>query len=211
MGTSKRWPSVCAAICARQRSPSGSRASPGPRRSAAFSRTFPYPRGIARGGKSVVTCRPMKLACAKFLVSVWAFFGVFVAVAPAFAAGSITWGKTHIQETGGSWHLQMTIVYGGKPSLAHVPMRFSFTPTAFFERYLDDKHGDKPQTRTIPLVGQQPINESVDVDFADTRGKIFDRTKFDFNISRSHNFSAGEYDVIVHRADGAQLGTKTKL
>jgi len=154
----------------------------------------------------------MKLACAKFLVSVLAFFGVFVLAVPdASAAGSITYSKTSIQETSGSWHLQMTIVYGGKPKLAHVPMRFTFTPVAFYESYLDDKHGDKPQKRTIPLTGQTPLNESVDVDFADTRGTIFDRTRFDFNISRSHNFAAGEYEVVVHRADGAQIGGKTKL
>jgi len=154
----------------------------------------------------------MKLACAKFLFSILAFFGVFVVAAQsAWAAGSITYGKTQIQEAGGGWHLQMTIVYGGKPPLAHVPMRFTFTPMAFFESYLDDKHGDKPQKRTIPLAGQTPINESVDVDFADTRGKIFDRTRFDFTISRSHNFVAGEYDVVVHRADGAQIGGKQKL
>jgi MYXO-CTERM domain-containing protein len=154
----------------------------------------------------------MKLACAKFLVSVLAFFGVFVLAVPdASAAGSITYSKTSIQETSGSWHLQMTIVYGGKPKLAHVPMRFTFTPVAFYESYLDDKHGDKPQKRTIPLTGQTPLNESVDVDFADTRGTIFDRTRFDFNISRSHNFAAGEYDVVVHRADGAQIGGKQKL
>jgi MYXO-CTERM domain-containing protein len=153
----------------------------------------------------------MKLACAKFLVSVLAFFGVFVlATQTASAAGSITYSKTHIQESNG-WHLQMTIVYGGKPKIGHVPMRFTFTPVAYFESYLDDKHGDKPQKRTIPLVGQTPINESVDVDFADTRGTIFDRTRFDFSINRSHNFAAGEYDVVVHRGDGAQLGTKQKL
>jgi MYXO-CTERM domain-containing protein len=154
----------------------------------------------------------MKLVCAKFLVSVLAFFGVFVlAVQSASAAGSIAYAKTHITESGGGWHLQMTMVYGGKPSLAHVPMRFTFTPVAFYESYLDDKHGDKPQKRTIQLVGQTPLNESVDVDFADTRGKIFDRTRFDFTISRSHNFAAGEYNVVVHRADGVQLGTPTKL
>jgi len=138
----------------------------------------------------------MKLVCAKFLVSILAFFGVFVLTTQtALAAGSITYSKTHITEANGGWHLQMTIVYG----------------VAYFESYLDDKHGEKPQKRTIPLVGQTPINESVDVDFADTRGKIFDRTRFDFTISRSHNFAAGEYDVVVNRADGAQIGNKVKL
>ncbi|MET0594804.1 MAG: MYXO-CTERM sorting domain-containing protein [Polyangiaceae bacterium] len=154
----------------------------------------------------------MKLACAKLLVSVLAIFGVLVlTVSTASAAGSIAFSRTTIQESNGGWNLQMTLIYGGKPPMAHVPMRFSFTPTAFFERYLDDKHGDKPQSRTIPLVGQTPINESVDVGFGDASGKIFDRTKFDFTISRSHNFAAGEYDVIVRRADGAQVGAKVKL
>ena len=140
------------------------------------------------------------------------FFRRFaLAARTAWAAGSIQYSKTHITESNGGWHLQMTIVYGGKPSIAHVPMRFKFTPVAYFESYLDDKHGDKPQKRTIPLTGQTPINESVDVDFADTRGKIFDRTRFDFTITRSHNFAAGEYDVVVNRADGAQIGTKVKL
>ncbi len=154
----------------------------------------------------------MKHACAKVLVSVLAIFGVFVlAMQTAWAAGSITYSKTRIQEANGGWNLQMTIVYGGKPPMPHVPVRFSFTPVAYFESYLDDKHGDKPQKRTIPLTGQTPINESVDVGFSDPRGKIFDRTRFDFTISRSHNFAAGEYDVVVHRADGAQVGGKQKL
>jgi len=154
----------------------------------------------------------MKLACAKFLVSILAFFGVFVLSAQtAWAAGSITYSKTRIQESNGGWNLQMTIVYGGTPKIGHVPLRFTFTPVAYFESYLDDKHGDKAQKRTIPLSGQTPINESVDVGFSDPRGKIFDRTRFDFTISRSHNFAAGEYDVVVHSGDGAQVGVKQKL
>ena len=91
--------------------------------------------------KSVVMCRPMKLACAKFLVSVLAFFGVFVLAVPdASAAGSITYSKTSIQETSGSWHLQMTIVYGGKPKLAHVPMRFTFTYRRDGDRWMIVNH-----------------------------------------------------------------------
>jgi MYXO-CTERM domain-containing protein len=143
-----------------------------------------------------------------FLVSALAFLGAFVLlVGTAFAAGSITYSKKEIAESNGGWHLQMTLVYGGKPNTAHVPMRFSFTPTAIYENYLDDAHGDRPQKRTIPLVGQMPINESVDVDFSDPRGKLYDRTRFDFTVTRAHNFSAGEYSVTVHRADGVQVGT----
>jgi MYXO-CTERM domain-containing protein len=154
----------------------------------------------------------MRLACSKFLVFVLAMFGLLAFPArSAWAVGSIAYSNTRIQESNGGWHLQMTIVYGGKPPMPHVPMRFKFTPVAYFESYLDDKHGDKPQKRTIPLVGQTPINESVDVGFSDPRGKIYDRAKFDFTITRSHNFAAGEYDVIVTRTDGAQVGNKVKL
>ena len=105
----------------------------------------------------------------------------------------------------------MTILYGGKPVTAHVPMRFTFVPTAILENFLDDAHGDKPQKRKIPLVGQTPMQESVDVDFSDSRGKMSDRTRFDFNISRSHNFVAGDYSVTVHRPDGATVGTTQTL
>jgi len=136
-----------------------------------------------------------------------ALLATMLVVGAALAAGSITYAKKDIAESNGGWHLQMTLVYGGKPNTPHVPMRFSFTPTAIYENYLDDAHGDRPQKRTIPLVGQMPINESVDVDFSDPRGKLFDRTRFDFTVTRAHNFSAGEYSVTVHRADGAQVGT----
>jgi MYXO-CTERM domain-containing protein len=129
----------------------------------------------------------------------------------ALAAGTINYTKKAIAESNGGWHVQMMISYGGKPPMAHVPMRFSFTPIALFERYLDDAHKDKPQTRTIPLVGQMPIIESVDVDFSDPRGKLYDKTKFDFTVTRAHNFSAGEYSVTVRRSDGTQMGAAQTL
>jgi MYXO-CTERM domain-containing protein len=129
----------------------------------------------------------------------------------ASAAGTINYVKKTIDEVNGGWKISMTIIYGGKPSTPHVPMRFSFTPTLILERYLDDAHGEKPQTRKIPLVGQLPLIESQDVDFSDPRGQIWDRTKFDFVVSRPHNFSAGEYSVTVKRADGVQVGTKQTL
>jgi hypothetical protein len=132
-------------------------------------------------------------------------------VGVAFAAGSITFAKRELKEASGSWSLMMTIMYGGKPSTPHVPFRFSFTPVVHYERYLDDAHKDVPQVRKIPLTGQMPLVESVDVDFADSRGKLYDRTKFDFTVTRSHNFEAGEYSVVVRRADGAQVGPAQTL
>jgi len=154
----------------------------------------------------------MRFARTPFPVFVVAFVCAFAfALGSAFAAGTITFAKKEIQETNGGWHLVMTIVYGGKPNTPHVPMRFTFTPTAILENYLDDAHGEKPQKRKIPLVGQTPLHESVDVDFSDPRGKLYDRTRFDFTISRSHNFSAGDYSVAVHRPDGTQVGATQTL
>ncbi|HKQ69622.1 MAG TPA: hypothetical protein VJT73_09795 [Polyangiaceae bacterium] len=154
----------------------------------------------------------MRFDRAHFLVSVSAFLCAFaLTLGNAFAGGSISYAKKEIQESGGGWHLMMTVSYGGKPHLAHVPMRFTFTPTAILENFLDDAHGDKPQKRKIALVGQTPIQESVDVDFSDPRGKLYDKTRFDFTITRSHNFSAGDYSVTVHKADGSPVGGAVTL
>lgn len=136
---------------------------------------------------------------------------LFFAVTDALAAGSISFTRRELTESNGSWRLAMTIVYGGKPHLNHVPMRFSFTPTAVYERYLDDAHGDKPQMRKVPLTGQPPLVQIIDVGFSDPSGKTYDRTRFEFVITRAHNFEAGEYTVTVHRPDGVQVGTKQKL
>lgn len=129
----------------------------------------------------------------------------------ALAAGSINFTRRELSESNGGWRLAMTIAYGGKPHVAHVPMRFSFTPTALYERYLDDAHGDKPQLRKIPLSGQMPLVQIIDVGFSDPSGKIYDRTRFEFVITRAHRFEAGEYTVTVHRPDGVQIGGKQTL
>jgi hypothetical protein len=148
----------------------------------------------------------------RYFTALAAFLFAFAStIGSASAAGSISYSKREVQESGGGWHLMMMIVYGGKPNTAHVPMRFTFTPIGIYENYLDDAHGEKPQKRNIPLVGQVGINESVDVDFADSSGKLFNRTRFDFTVTRAHGFSAGEYSVVVHRADGAQVGTSQTL
>jgi hypothetical protein len=144
--------------------------------------------------------RPLPLA------SIAAFLFVFALGMATAQAGNITYSRSEIQESNGGWHLMMTVDYGGKPNTPHVPMRFTFTPIAILENYLDDAHGDKPQKRKIPLIGQVPINESVDVDFGDSRGKVYNKTRFDFTITRDHGFSAGDYTVAVHRADGAAVG-----
>lgn len=156
----------------------------------------------------------MKLSrqTSRLAISTLVFIWVTVLGIGAALAGTITYKQKSINESNGGWHLAMTIVYGGSaPSMQHIPFKFSFTPTAFYERYLDDKHGETPQLRKIPLVGQMPIIESVDVDFGDARGKVYNRTMFDFTITRAHNFNAGEYSVVVRRTDGTQMGPAQTL
>lgn len=140
-----------------------------------------------------------------------ALAALFFVVTDVLAAGSISFTRRELTESNGSWRLAMTIVYGGKPHLNHVPMRFSFTQTALYERYLDDAHGDKPQMRKVPLTGQPPLVQIIDVGFSDPSGKTYDRTRFEFVITRAHNFEAGEYVVTVHRPDGVQVGSKQTL
>jgi len=160
----------------------------------------------------VLTCGPMKFDRVPLVTSLTTFLLAFaLTLGSAEAAGSISYSRKEIHESNGGWHLMMTLVYGGKPATAHVPMRFTFTPISIYENYLDDPHGEKPQKRKIALIGQVPINESVDVDFADSRGKLFDRTRFDFTITRAHGFSAGDYTVAVHRSVGAQIGATQTL
>ena len=170
-----------------------------------------FRQGALDGNVPRMTFSPMKsrftAARTPRLVSALTFLAVFaLSITSAFAGGSISVQQEDRARIGGGWHLMMTVSYGGKPNTAHVPMRFTFTPTAITERYLDDAHGDKPQSRKIPLVGQMALNESVDVDFSDPSGKIYDKTRFGFTITRSHNFVAGDYSVTVHRADGGALG-----
>jgi MYXO-CTERM domain-containing protein len=131
---------------------------------------------------------------------------------PAYAAGTVSLSTREPVESDGKWKLNMSIDYGGIPHLPHIPMLFSFTPTALYERALTDKTGDKPIQNRIPLQNQQSINESIDVGFSDASGKVFKVTKFDFAIRRDHGFEAGEYDLKITRADdGVQMGQTIKL
>ena len=130
----------------------------------------------------------------------------------ALAAGTLTIQNKEPQENDGKWKLNFTIDYGATPHLQHIPMLFSFTPTALYERSLTDQSGEKPVLTRIPLVNQQGINESMDVGFTDGSGKVFKITKFDFVIRRDRGFEAGEYTLKVTRAsDGVQVGATQNL
>jgi hypothetical protein len=140
------------------------------------------------------------------------FSVVMLAPALALAVGSVKVDTTQPQEQDGRWKLNMTIHYGGTPHVGHVPMVFQFTQTMHYERALTDESPEKPIERRVPLQGQQPINEDMDVGFSDPSGKLFDRTKFSFVIRRDRGFEAGEYTLKITRSsDGATMGQPLKL
>jgi hypothetical protein len=82
----------------------------------------------------------------------------------------------------------------------------------YYERYLDDSSSGV-QTRSVPLVGQQAIIESVDLGFMDPgTGKIENRTRFAFRITRAHGFQGGEYRVTIRDGrNGQVIGTPVTL
>jgi len=137
-----------------------------------------------------------------------AFFA-FVKTADA-ATGSFKLKTTEANEVGGGWHLYVTIELPKAPPTAHQPMRFLFTKTMVYERALIDGHTE-PVLNRQALQNQTPTIESLDVDFADPSGKIFKGTRFDFILTRTRGYEAGEYKVELRTSDGLTIGASANL
>jgi hypothetical protein len=117
--------------------------------------------------------------------------------APAFAQNRVVWKQTKIKEIDKAWKIAIEVHLDRVPDVAHMPVRFSFTPVAYFERSMVDGKKE-PIERQIPLSNQQPIVESVDVGFLDPgTGKAAKRTRFSFHVTRDRGFEAGIYEVVV--------------
>lgn len=115
----------------------------------------------------------------------------------AAAQGRVVWKRTKLDEIDKAWKLALEVHLNRAPDVAHVPIRFSFTPTVYFERALVDGRKE-PVIRQLPLEHQQPIIESQDVGFMDPRSaKTVSRTRFTFQITRDRGFEAGQYQVKV--------------
>jgi MYXO-CTERM domain-containing protein len=134
---------------------------------------------------------------------------IFIA-ADALAAGSVKVKSTEVSEISGAWHLYVKIELGKAPSIPHVPMRFVFTKTMVYERALIDGHTDPVVNRTA-LSNQSPSTESLDVDFANGQGNIFKGTNFDFDLTRTRGYEAGEYKMQVMTSDGTNIGASTTI
>jgi MYXO-CTERM domain-containing protein len=141
------------------------------------------------------------------IVAVISLFG-----APAAAQNRVVWKQTKIKETDKSWKVAIEVYLDRAPDVAHMPVRFSFTPISYFERAMVD--GKKEAVaHQIPLSNQQPIVESVDVGFLDPgTGKSAKRTRFSFHVTRDRGFEAGIYEVVVTDArSDREFGGKTTL
>lgn len=154
---------------------------------------------------------PWKTFRSLWLAALWAVAFVLLG-SSAHAAGTLTITDKGPQEIDGRWKIKVTMNMGKAPDIAHVPMIFSFTPVVLYERFLEDKTGDKPQISRKPLVNQPSINESMDVGFSDSSGKTYATTKFDFKLRRDRGFEAGEYEMVVTRStDGVKIGQKQRI
>lgn len=125
-------------------------------------------------------------------------------------AGSWKLRSNDVAEVSGAWHLYVSIELSHAPPIAHVPMKFHFTKLVVYERALVDNSKD-PVLNKVPLVNQMPQVESLDVDFADGTGKIFKGTRFDFGLTRTRGFEAGEYKMQLRSSDGSDLGVAQHL
>lgn len=150
-------------------------------------------------------------ALLKYLLRLLAPLAVVLFSVPAFAFGTVNMKSTSLDEVDERWKLEMDINYGSVPEMGHIPFDFVFTMTTYYEYSITD--GDKePVIRPKPMQNQQPSRESVDIDFADAKNKVWPRTKFQIAIKRDRGFEAGEYTLVIKRSsDGATMGQPIRL
>jgi MYXO-CTERM domain-containing protein len=124
--------------------------------------------------------------------------------------GTATLKSKDSEEVSKAWRLFITLKLPKPPFPAHQSMRFVFTKTAAFERSLVDGKSEPVTTRTA-LTGQVPKSESLDVNFGDATGKIYNQTNFNFMVSRDQGYEAGEYTLQVRTSDGVDVGGKMNV
>jgi hypothetical protein len=141
-------------------------------------------------------------------------FFVLTTVEPAYAGGQVKWKSTTLQERTKteSWHLEMEIHLSQVPDIGHQSMKFEFTQIAEYERSLVDGQ-EGPQERTVPLINQEALIESVTVGFMDPgSGQVQKRTRFSFKVTRAHGYKAGKWKVKIKETEsGRQIGSEATL
>jgi hypothetical protein len=149
--------------------------------------------------------RLMAMACA---VTVLMITGI------AAAAGRIDWGSSKTlkpRSDGNSWNVDIKIFLPRPPDVPTIQLKFEFLQQVYYERAMVD--GDKLITRNVPIVGKQPVIETVDVGFLDpSTSRIESRTRFTFKLHRDHGFDCGEYKVTVRDTrNGQMIGSPVNL
>lgn len=149
---------------------------------------------------------------ARFLLTALLMAIAFVAITgPAQARGTVQLHTPVVKEDDGDWKIRFTINYGSVPHMAHIPVIFSFKPTAIFERALTDASPDKPVTNRKPLTNAKEINVSDQIGFADMSGKLFKITKYKTKLTRRADFFAGEYRLTIKLVNGGVLGRPMRV
>lgn len=148
----------------------------------------------------------------RFRVIAW-FVAVFLVAGSAAAWGRVEWATKTLKarSDNNAWTIELKIYLNRAPDFANMPVKFEFQPQAYYERAMVD--GDKLIERKVPLVGRQPLIESVDIGFLDPgTGQIQKRTRFSFKITRGHGFECGEYRVTIRDGRNGQiLGTPVNI
>ncbi len=148
------------------------------------------------------------------LAGLFAGLLVLSTAAPAHAVGRVVWKSKTIKERvkRESWYLEMQVHLPHAPDVGNKSMKFEFTQVAEFERELVDGR-EGPQSRTVPLTGQQSLIETVMVGFMDPGTSVIQsRTKFSFKLTRAHGYKAGKWKVKIRDSDnGKQIGQVATL
>jgi MYXO-CTERM domain-containing protein len=146
------------------------------------------------------------------LVAAFSLLVPLLTMTPAHAAGGVvTPAKRELEDSGSGWKLLIKIKLPKKPANPHQSFRFIFSPQVIYETFLDDtKPGE--QTRLLPQGKDvSPVVESLDVNFGDAKGDIWDTTQFDFTVRRDRGMFAGEYKVEVRDSDDKVVGQSFTL
>jgi len=141
------------------------------------------------------------------------FVAVLLVAGSAAAAGRVEWATKNLKarSDNNAWDIELKIYLNRAPDFANMPVKFEFQPMVYYERAMVD--GDKLLERKVPLVGREPLIESVDIGFLDPgTGQIQKRTRFSFKITRGHGFECGEYHVTIRDGRNGQiLGTPVNI
>ena len=97
--------------------------------------------------------QPIRHSQRRLLVA-FTFF-LTLLVAGSALADRVKWRKTKVEESSGSWRIDLEFYMNRAPDIALVPMRFEFENTVYYERALVDGK-EEPIDRTVPLVGKTP-------------------------------------------------------